>query len=232
MKAPCYYEPELNRTYGDLAIHYGVGILAGAALSCPRQSQGREVGVQVVQRWVLAALRKRQFFSLAELNEAILELVHKLNQRPFRKMAGLASRAVPHASIARRCSRCRPQPFVFAEWKRARVNLDYHVELDQHYYSTPYQLVGKQVDVRSTQRNGGDPLSGQARGQSCAQPPGAQSHDGGRTSAEVAPAVSGVDADRHHRVGGQGWSLHARGWWRSMLTTSRIRRRATAPLWA
>ena len=108
-----------------------------------------EVGVQVVQRWVLAALRKRQFFSLAELNEAILELVHKLNERPFRKMAG--SRAELYRLIDRPALQPLPAGrFVYAEWKRARVNLDYHVELDQHYYSTPYQLVGKEVDVRST----------------------------------------------------------------------------------
>ena len=86
VKAPCYYEPELNRTYGDLAVHYGVGILPARPYH-PRD-KSKQVGVQVVQRWVLAALRKRQFFSLAELNEAILELVVKLNERPFRKMAG------------------------------------------------------------------------------------------------------------------------------------------------
>jgi transposase len=141
VKAPCYYEPELNRTYGDLAIHYGVGILPARPYH-PRDKSKAEVGVQVVQRWVLAALRKRQFFSLAELNEAILELVHKLNERPFRKMAG--SRAELYRMIDRPA--LHPLPacrFVYAEWKRARVNLDYHVELDQHYYSTPYQLVGK-----------------------------------------------------------------------------------------
>jgi transposase len=102
-----------------------------------------------VQRWVLAALRKRQFFSLADLNEAILELVHKLNQRPFRKLPG--SRAELYQNLDRPALQPLPlQPFVFAEWKKARVNLDYHIELDGHYYSTPYQLVGKEVEVRST----------------------------------------------------------------------------------
>ena len=148
VKAPCYYEPELNRTYGDLAIHYGLGILPARPYH-PRDKSKAEVGVQVVQRWVLAALRKRQFFSLSELNEAILELVHKLNERPFRKMAG--SRAELYHMIDRPALQPLPAVrFVYAEWKKARVNLDYHVELDQHYYSTPYQLVGKEVDVRST----------------------------------------------------------------------------------
>jgi transposase len=98
VKQPCYYEPELNRTYGDLAIHYGVGILPARPYR-PRDKAKAEVGVQIVQRWVLAALRKRQFFSLAELNEAILELVHKLNERPFRKLAG--SRSELYRSIDR-----------------------------------------------------------------------------------------------------------------------------------
>jgi transposase len=148
VKAPCYYEPELNRTYGDLAIHYGVGILPARPYH-PRDKSKAEVGVQIVQRWVLAALRKRQFFSLAELNEAILELAIKLNERPFRKMAG--SRAELYRLIDRPALQPLPaERFEYAEWKRARVNLDYHVEADQHYYSTPYQLVGKEVDVRST----------------------------------------------------------------------------------
>lgn len=148
VKSPCYYEPELNRTYSDLAAHYGLGIMPARPYRA-RDKAKAEVGVQVVQRWVLAALRKRQFFSLATLNEAILELIHKLNQRPFRKLPG--SRAELYHSLDRPALQPLPrQPFVFAEWKKARVNIDYHVELDGHYYSTPYQLVGKEVEIRST----------------------------------------------------------------------------------
>jgi transposase len=107
------------------------------------------VGVQIVQRWVLAALRRRQFFSLAELNEAIAELVHKLNQRPFRKFPG--SRTELYETLDRPALQPLPsQPFVFAEWKKARVNIDYHIELHDHYYSTPYQLVGQEVEARYT----------------------------------------------------------------------------------
>jgi len=141
VKKPCYYEPELNRTYGDLAIHYGVGILPARPYR-PRDKAKAEVAVQIVQRWVLAALRKRQFFSLAELNEAILELVHKLNERPFRKLAG--SRVELYRTIDRPALQPLPlTPFVYAEWKKARVNLDYHIELGGHYYSAPYQLVAR-----------------------------------------------------------------------------------------
>ena len=145
---PSYYEPELNRTYGDLAIHYGIAIMPARPYR-PKDKAKAESGVQVVQRWILAALRKRQFFNLADLNDAILELVHKLNQRPFRKLPG--SRAELYRMIDRPALQPLPlQPFVFAEWKKTRVNLDYHIDVDGHFYSTPYQLVGKEVEVRST----------------------------------------------------------------------------------
>jgi transposase len=148
VKQPCYYEPELNPTYNDWAMHYGVGILPARPYHA-RDKAKVEAGVQVVQRWVLAALRKRQFFSLAELNEAIGELTRKLNQRPFRKLPG--TREELYRSIDRPMLRPLPaQPYVFAEWKRARVNIDYHIDLERHYYSVPYQLVGKEVDVRYT----------------------------------------------------------------------------------
>jgi transposase len=93
VKASCYCEPELNRTYGDLAIHYGVGILPARPYR-PCDKAKAEVGVQIVQRRVLAALRRRQFFSLGELNKAILDLVYMLNQRPFSQARRFASRIV------------------------------------------------------------------------------------------------------------------------------------------
>jgi transposase len=148
VKQPCYYEPELNPTYRDLAVHYGVGILPTRPYHA-RDKAKVEVGVQVVQRWVLAALRKRQFFSLAELNEAIGELTGQLNRRPFRKLPGTREELYRRDDLPA----LRPlpvQPYVFAEWKRTRVNLDYHVELEQHYYSVPYQLVGQEVEMRYT----------------------------------------------------------------------------------
>jgi transposase len=125
-----------------------VGILP-ARVRRAKDKAKAEAGVRLVQMWILAALRKRQFFSLAELNESIAELLIKLNQRPFRKLPG--SRAELYATIDRPALQPLPaQRFVFAEWKKARINIDYHVELDGHYYSAPYQLVGKQVEVRFT----------------------------------------------------------------------------------
>jgi transposase len=145
---PCYYEPELNRTYNDLAIHYGVGILPARPYRA-RDKAKAEQGVQLVQRWILAALRKRRFCSLAEVNQAIAELLDKLNRRPFRKLPG--SRLELYNTIDLPALRPLPlTPYVFAEWKKARVNIDYHVDLERHYYSVPYQLVGKPVEIRYT----------------------------------------------------------------------------------
>ena len=108
-----------------------------------------EQGVLLAQRWIVAVLRKRQFFSLAQLNEAIRELVAQLNQRPFRKLPG--SRMELYEKLDRPALQpCRSQPYVFAEWKKDRVRLDYHVEVDGHHYSVPYQLVGQQVEIRYT----------------------------------------------------------------------------------
>ena len=108
-----------------------------------------EVGVQVVQRWVVAALRKRKFFSLAEVNQAIAELLVRLNQRPFRKREG--SRATLFAQLDQPA--LKPLPAIryqFGEWETARVNIDYHIEVERHYYSVPYALVHQQVEVHLT----------------------------------------------------------------------------------
>lgn len=145
---PCRYEPELNPTYQELAMHYGVAVMP-ARVRRPRDKAKVEVGVQVVERWILARLRHRRFFSLAELNQAIGELLARLNERPFHKLPG--SRRSLFESLERPVLRALPaQRFVYAEWKKARVAIDYHVEVDGHYYSVPYQLVSQQLDVRMT----------------------------------------------------------------------------------
>ncbi len=148
VQKPCYWEPELNRTYQDWALHNGVAIVP-ARPGHPRDKAKVEQGVLVVQRWIVAALRKRQFFSLAEVNEAVGELIVKLNQRRFRKLAG--SRLELYEKLDRPALQPLPQQsYEFAEWKKDRVRLDYHVEVDGHYYSVPYQLVQQAVEVRST----------------------------------------------------------------------------------
>lgn len=146
----CRYEPDLNPTYAELAHHYGVAVLP-ARVRRPRDKAKAESGVQLVERWILAALRHRTFFSLAELNTAIAELLERLNDKPFKKLPG--SRRSIFAQIDQPALRPLPAaPYTYATWKKVRVHIDYHVELDGHYYSVPYALVKQQLDARLTER--------------------------------------------------------------------------------
>jgi transposase len=105
--------------------------------------------VLLAERWILAALRHRRFFSLAELNEAIAELLDKLNHRPFKKREG--TRASLYVELDRPALQPLPaEPYVMANWKTVRASIDYHVEVDRHYYSVPYQLAGQQMEARFT----------------------------------------------------------------------------------
>lgn len=145
----CRYEPDLNPTYHDLACHYGVAVIPARPMH-PRDKAKAEAGVLVAQRWILAALRHRRFFSLAELNSAIRELLEKLNTKLLKKIK--KSRRQLFEELDRPAARPLPEkPFEYAQWKRLKVNIDYHVEVDSHYYSVPCRLVGETVDVRLTQ---------------------------------------------------------------------------------
>jgi transposase len=144
----CRYDPDLNPTYQELALHYGVGVVPARPYR-PRDKAKVEVGVQVVERWIIAALRHRKFFRLEEVNRAVRELLERLNQRPFRKREG--SRASVFATLER--SALRPLPterFDLSQWSRARVNIDYHIAFEGNFYSVPYTLVQEPVEVRST----------------------------------------------------------------------------------
>ncbi|MGB5649371.1 MAG: IS21 family transposase, partial [Sedimenticolaceae bacterium] len=143
------YEPDTNPTYHDMASHYGVAVLP-ARVRRPRDKAKVEAGVLVVERWIVAALRHRTFFSLAELNAAIGRLLEKLNARPFKKLPG--SRQQHFDSLDKPALQPLPaEPYEYAEWKKARVHIDYHVAVEGHYYSVPYALIKKQLDVRITQ---------------------------------------------------------------------------------
>ena len=145
---PHRYEPDLNRTYAEMAAHYGTAILP-ARVAKPRDKAKVEVGVQIVERWILARLRNVSFFSLDEINRAIAELLVRLNERPFRKLPG--SRRELYEQLDRPALQPLPaQPYTFAIWKKVRVNIDYHIELERHYYSVPYQLVKTEVEARLT----------------------------------------------------------------------------------
>jgi transposase len=145
----CFYDPDLNPAYLELAEHYGTAILPTRVAS-PRDKAKVENAVLQVERWVLAPLRNHRFFSLSELNAAIRERIEWLNDRGLSKLDG--TRRSLFADIDRPALRALPrQRFEIAEWKtKVGVGIDYHIELDRHYYSVPYQLTGKRIDVRAT----------------------------------------------------------------------------------
>jgi len=148
VKKPCRYDPELNPAYYQMARHYGTAIVPARSRK-PRDKAKVENGVLVAERWILARLRKRKFFSLEELNEAIKELLELLNNRPFKKMEG--SRRSVYEQIDRPALRPLPdRRYEVTEVKFSKVNIDYHVEVDEHYYSVPHTLVGRQVEARYT----------------------------------------------------------------------------------
>ena len=145
---PCRYEPGLQRTYEEFAQHYGTAILP-ARQGKARDKAKVEVGVQVAERWILARLRHEQFFALGALNARITALRADLNDRRMRLYQ--ASRRELFERLDRPALRPLPtEPFVYGEWKTARVNIDYHVELHRHYYSVPFALVHEVVDARLT----------------------------------------------------------------------------------
>ncbi len=144
----CRYEPDLNPTYHEMTRHYGTVVIPARARK-PQDKAKVESAVLVIERWIVAALRNRSFFSLAELNGAIAEKLVEFNDRTFQKMN--ATRRSLFETLDRPALKSLPAvAYEYAEWKKARVNIDYHIELDGHYYSVPYQLVKEQVELRMT----------------------------------------------------------------------------------
>jgi transposase len=142
------YEPDLNTTYQELATHYGTALIPARPYK-PRDKAKVEAGVLLAERWIVAVLRHRRFTSLAQLNEVIAGLVARLNEKSFKKLEG--SRASLFAELDQPALRpLPPTRYEFATWRAAKVNIDYHVEVERHYYSVPYQLAGSVVEVRLT----------------------------------------------------------------------------------
>ncbi len=145
----CLYEPDINPTYNDLARHYETVVIP-ARVRKPRDKAKAEAGVLLVERWILAKLRNHRFFSLADLNREIKKLLQILNEKPFQKLTG--SRKSWFEEIDKPALKQFPStPYELACWKKATVHLDYHVEVKGYYYSVPYTLVKKKLDIRYTQ---------------------------------------------------------------------------------
>jgi len=149
VKKACRYEPDLNPTYQEMAEHYGLAVIPARVVR-PRDKSKVEVGVQVVERWILARLRNRTFFSLAELNRAILKLLEEINHRQMEHLE--KSRRELFEELDRSALRPLPEkPFEYATTKTTRVNIDYHVEFEKHFYSVPYTLIHEEVRIRATE---------------------------------------------------------------------------------
>ena len=146
---PCRYEPTVQRHYAELGQHYDMAIVPARPRK-PKDKAKAERGVQVVQRWILARLRHETFFSIEALNERIRELLEELNARPMKRYGDLSRRDL-FERIERPALRPLPaEPFVYATWSRAKVHADYHVQVDEHYYSVPHSLVREHVEIRLT----------------------------------------------------------------------------------
>jgi transposase len=145
---PCRYEPDINPTYADLAEHYGTVVIP-ARVRKARDKAKVESAVLIAERWILAALRNHRFFSLAEVNQAITEKLIDFNDRKFQKLN--TTRRELFENLDRPALKPLPEkPYEYADWKKAKVNIDYHIEVDGHYYSVPYQLVKESVEIRFT----------------------------------------------------------------------------------
>jgi transposase len=145
---PCRYEPQLHRSYQELAEHYGTVIIPARSRK-PRDKAKVEGAVLIAERQILAALRDQRFFNVGQLNAAIRPLLAQLNEQPFQKLAGSRNRWFETLEK----DRLLPLPatvFELADWSTAKVNIDYHVAVDKHYYSVPHPLIHEQLDVRLT----------------------------------------------------------------------------------
>jgi transposase len=148
---PCRYEPVLHRTYQEMAAHYGTVVIP-ARPKKPRDKAKVEAGVLIAERQILAALRDRRFFSVSELNEAITLLVIQLNDKPFQKLEGTRNSWF-EADEKPKLLPLPARPFELATWSKAKVNIDYHVVVDNHFYSVPYTLIHQELEVRLTDQS-------------------------------------------------------------------------------
>ena len=150
MSKACRYDPDLNRTFAKFAEHYGVAVVP-ARPKKPRDKPKVENAVRLVQRWILACLRHRTFYSVAELNVAIRELLEKFNNKPMQRLK--KSRREQFLELDSPNALPLPtQPFVYREWTFQTLAFDYHVMVNKHYYSAPWTLAGQPVSMRITEQ--------------------------------------------------------------------------------
>lgn len=145
---PCRYDPDLNPSYQQLAAHYGCAVMPARPYK-PKDKAKAEVGVQIIERWILAKLRHQTFFSLAELNLCIKALLEAVNAKPFKQLKG--SRVQWFESLDRPALQPLPkQPYQYTDIKTVKVNVDYHIQYEQHLYSAPHHLVGEKLQLHAS----------------------------------------------------------------------------------
>jgi transposase len=147
----CLFDPRMNRTYVDMASHYGTAILP-ARPRRPRDKAKVEQGVLIIERLLLGRLRNRIFFSLAEVNAAITELLKRLNEDRVIRRLGATRRQLLEELDRPALKPLPAEPYVFAEWRVRRVGVDYHIDIDHHYYSVPHRFARAEVEARITAR--------------------------------------------------------------------------------
>jgi transposase len=147
----CFYDPQVNRTYGEMAAHYDTALLP-ARPRRPRDKAKVEAAVRIVERWLLGRLRDRRFFSLAEVNAAIAELLTALNDARVLRHVGRTRRQLFEEIDAPKLKPLPAEPYALAEWRLRKVGLDYHVDFDGHFYSVPYRHARASVQIRATVR--------------------------------------------------------------------------------
>ncbi len=141
----------MNRTYAEMAAHYDTAILP-ARPRRPRDKAKVEAAVLIIERWLLGRLRHRRFYSLTELNAAISELLHQLNEVRTIRRLGITRRTLLEELERPHLKRLPSEPYPFAEWRLRRVGVDYHVLVEAHFYSVPYRFARREVEVRLTRR--------------------------------------------------------------------------------
>lgn len=147
----CLYDPVINRTYADMAAHYGTAVLPARPYK-PRDKAKVEVGVLIAERWLLGRLRHTKFYSLAELNVAIAEFCRRLNDDRVIRRVGQTRRHLLEMVDRPALKPLPAEPYVMAEWRIRRVGIDYHVEIENHFYSVPHRYARAEVDARFTAR--------------------------------------------------------------------------------
>jgi transposase len=147
----CLYEPAVNRTYAEMAAHYDTAILPARPRK-PRDKAKVEAAVLIMERWILGRLRHQRFYSLEELNAAIRSLLVRVNDElPIRRL-GVTRRQLLEELDRPALKPLPVEPYVFAEWRIRRVGIDYHVDVERHYYSVPHRFAKEQVEARLTAR--------------------------------------------------------------------------------